>query len=89
MASYRLLIKPSAVKEIESSPEKDRLRIITKIQALSFDPRPPGFEKLSGHDDKDRVRQRAYRIVCSVSDVELVVSVVKVGHRREVYRKGI
>lgn len=88
MASYRLLIKPSAAKEIEASPKKDRLRIIKGIQALSSDPRPSGCEKLSGYDDKYRVRQGAYRIVYSVSDVELVVCVVKVGHRREVYRKG-
>ena len=88
MANYRLLIKPSASKEIEGSPKKDRLGIIKRIQALSSDPRPPGCEKLSGHDDKYRVRQGAYRIVYSVSDIELVVCVVKVGHRREVYRKG-
>jgi mRNA interferase RelE/StbE len=89
VASYRLLIKPSAAKEIEASPKKDRLRIIKRIQSLSSDPRPPGCEKLSGHEDKYRVRQGAYRIVYSVSDIERVVCVVKVGHRREVYRKGI
>lgn len=88
MASYRLLIKPSAAKEIEASPKKDRLRIIKKIQALSSDSRPPGCEKLSGHDDKYRVRQGAYRIVYSIADIELIVCVVKVDHRREVYRKG-
>jgi len=87
--NYRLLIKTSAAKEIESSPKKDRHRIIKRIQSLSSDPRPPGREKLSGHDDKYRVRQGAYRIVYSISDFELVVCVVKVGHRREVYRQGI
>ncbi len=89
MASFRLLIKPSATKEIEAAPKKDRLRIIRRIQDLSADPRPPGCEKLSGHDDKYRVRHGAYRIVYSVSDTELVVCVVKVGHRQEVYRQGI
>lgn len=86
MASYKLLIKPSAAKEIESAPKKDRLRIIKRIRDLSSDPRPPGCEKLSGHDDKYRVRQGTYRIVYSVSDVSLVICVVKVGHRKEVYR---
>jgi mRNA interferase RelE/StbE len=86
VASYKLLIKPSAAKEIESAPKKDRLRIIKRIQELSSDPRPPGCEKLSGHDDKYRVRQGTYRIVYSVSDASLVVCVVKVGHRKEVYR---
>lgn len=88
MASYRLLIKPSAAKEIEASPRKDRLRIIKRIQELANNPRPPGCEKLSGDYDKYRVRQGAYRIVYAISDVDLTVCVVKVGHRREVYRKG-
>ena len=86
MASYNILIKPSAAKEIEFAPKKDRLRIIKRIQDLSSDPRPPGCEKLSGYDDKYRVRQGTYRIVYSVSDASLVVCVVKVGHRKEIYR---
>ena len=86
MASYRLLIKPSAVKEIESAPKKNRLRIVKRIQDLSSDPRPPGCEKLSGHDDKYRVRQGMYRIIYTISEVDLEICIVKVGHRKEVYR---
>ena len=86
MASYKILIKPSAAQEIEAAPKKDRLRIVKRIQGLSYDPRPTGCEKLSGKD-KYRVRQGRYRIVYSISDVELTVVVVKVGHRREVYRQ--
>jgi mRNA interferase RelE/StbE len=86
VARYKLLIKPSAAKEIESAPKKDRLRIIKRIQELSSGPRPPGCEKLSGHDDKYRVRQGTYRIVYTISDVGLVICIVKVGHRKEVYR---
>ena len=86
MASYRLLIKPSAAREIESAPKKDRLRIIKRIQDLSSDPRPPGCEKLSGHGDKYRVRQGTYRIVYTISDGGLVICIVKGGHRKEVYR---
>jgi mRNA interferase RelE/StbE len=86
VASYRLLIKPSAAKEIESAPKKDRLRIIKRIQNLSSDPRLPDCEKLSGHDDKYRVRQGTYRIVYTISDVGLVICIVKVGHRKEVCR---
>ena len=88
MASYRLSIKPSAAKEIEALPKNDRLRVIKRIKGLPENPRPPGCEKLSGHD-KYRVRQGEYRIVYSVSDEELIVLVVKVAHRREVYRGGI
>jgi mRNA interferase RelE/StbE len=86
VASYKLLIKPSAAKEIESAPKKDRLHIIRRIQDLSSDLRPPGCEKLSGHDDKYRVRQGTYRIVYTISDLSFVVCIVKVGHRKEDYR---
>jgi mRNA interferase RelE/StbE len=85
VASYRLSIKPSAAKEIEALPKNDRVRVIKRIKSLAENPRPPGSEKLSGND-KYRVRQGQYRIVYSVSDQELIVLVVKVAHRREVYR---
>lgn len=84
MARYSILIKPSAVKDIENIHKKDRLRIIQRIQGLADDPRPHGCEKLAGAD-RYRVRQGVYRIVYSVSDKELHIIVVKVGHRREVY----
>jgi len=85
VASYRLLIKPSAVKEIEALPKTDRRRVVAKIESLAGNPRPPGCEKLSGHDQY-RVRQGSYRILYSIEDRNLVVIVVRVGHRREVYR---
>ena len=85
MASYRLLIKPSVGKEIEALPKQDRRRIVAKITSLSRDPRPPGSEKLSGHD-RYRLRQGNYRILYEIQDLDLIVVVVKVGHRRDVYR---
>ena len=85
MGSYKILIKPSAVKEIEAIPQRDRQRIVARIQGLSTNPRPPGSEKLSGQD-KVRLRQGAYRILYSVNDDEPSLLIVKVGHRREVYR---
>ena len=85
MASYRLLIKPSAGKEIEALPKQDRRRIVAKITSLSDDPRPPGCEKLSGHDQY-RMRQGNYRILYEIHDLDLVVLIVKVGHRCDVYR---
>ena len=85
MGSYKILIKPSAVKEIEAVPQRDRQRLVARIQGLSSDPRPPGSEKLSGQD-KFRLRQGVYRIVYSVSDDQSSVLIVKVGHRKEVYR---
>ena len=85
MAAYRLLIKPSAVKELEGIPRRDRQRIVNRIQGLSATPRPAGCEKLSGQD-RYRVRQGPYRVVYAVDDQARTVLVVKVGHRREVYR---
>jgi len=74
------------VKEIESIDSKpDRMRIVDRIAKLADDPRPEGCEKLSGQE-KYRIRQGRYRIVYSIEDRELVVFVVKVGHRKDVYR---
>ncbi len=87
MASYSLRIKDSAAKEIERiEPKKIRRLIVARIQRLATDPRPPGCEKLAGAGDRYRVRQGAYRIVYEVRDLELVVVLVKVGHRSRVYK---
>jgi len=85
VAGYKLLIKPSAAKELEALPKKDRQRIVTKIHGLSVEPRPPGCEKLSSHD-LYRVRQGNYRILYTVHDADLLVVIITIGHRREVYR---
>jgi mRNA interferase RelE/StbE len=83
---YSILIKPSAVKEIESiSSKRDRQGIVSLIEKLADNPRPAGCEKLSGQE-KYRVRKGRYRIVYSVEDKELIVFVVKVGDRKDVYR---
>lgn len=87
MAGYRLLIKPSAAKEIEGlGQKKDRQRIVNRIAALASEPRPAGCEKLGGVEGRYRVRQGQFRIVYALDDASRTVEVVKVGHRREVYR---
>ena len=87
MARYRVLIKQSAAKELEALPNKKaRQRVVARIRALADEPRPGGCEKLSGHHDRYRVRQGIYRVVYSISDKEMLVFVVKVGHRKDVYR---
>ena len=72
MANYRLLIKPSAAKELEALPAKDRKRISAKLPRLASEPRPPGTEKLSGQE-KYRLRQSDYRVAYSVDDNESAV----------------
>ena len=76
----------SAAKELESVPTKDRQRIVSKIGALAKNPRPAGAEKLSG-EDKYRVRQGDHRVLYEILDADLLVTIVRIGNRREVYRR--
>ena len=86
MGKYKVLVKPSAVKELENIPrKKDRQRIVERISTLADDPRPHGSQKLSGND-RFRLRQGSYRIIYSIEDDALIVYVIKVGHRKDVYR---
>ena len=87
MASYRVLIKPSAAKEIEAVDQKrDRKRIVARILALENEPRPIGCEKLAGQNDRYRIRIGRYRVVYSIADDELVVLIVQVADRKDIYR---
>ena len=85
MAVFSIFFRESVRKDLESLAKNDLRRIMERIGGLAEDPRPAGCEKLSGQD-KYRIRQGNYRIVYSIQDTELTVWVVKVGHRREVYR---
>ncbi len=86
MARYKLRIKKSAIKEIEAIGTKaDRLRIVKRIKSLADDPRPRGSQKLSGSDHY-RIRQGRYRILYSIKDKDLLVYVIRVADRKDVYR---
>ena len=85
MARYEIRFKPSVAKDLRGIPRSDVQRILGRIDGLSTDPRPPGVEKLSAQD-RYRVRQGFYRILYAVDDADLFVEVVKIGHRRDVYR---
>ncbi|MBN1318906.1 MAG: type II toxin-antitoxin system RelE/ParE family toxin [Anaerolineales bacterium] len=85
MASYRIVFKQSVAKDLRSIPPKDVQRILKRIDSLADDPRPVGAEKLSG-DDKYRIRQGNYRILYMIEDDIVTITIVKVGHRRDVYR---
>lgn len=83
---YRIEIKRAAADAIERLPTKaDRQRVVDRIAGLADDPRPPGASKLTARDSY-RVRQGRYRIVYQIEDDRLIVTVVSVGHRRDVYR---
>ena len=85
MEKYRIEIKKSAVKEIESLPRQEIKAILERISALADNPRPHDSKKLS-HENKYRIRSGNYRIVYNIEDQILFVYVVKVGHRKDVYR---
>ena len=85
MAAYKIYFKKSVEKDLKVIPKKDLVKILERIEALAEDPRPPGCEKLSGQQ-KYRLRQGRYRILYSVQDDELTIWVVKVGHRKDIYR---
>jgi mRNA interferase RelE/StbE len=85
MARYEIAFRKSVAKDLRAFPKSDVRRVMQRIRALADDPRPPGCEKLSGLEQY-RVRQGVYRIVYEIADKRLRVVVVRVGHRREVYR---
>jgi mRNA interferase RelE/StbE len=85
MARYRLVFRKSVARDLRAIPNRDVARILKCFDALSEDPRAPGCEKLSGRE-RYRIRRGVYRIVYEIADDALIIVVVKVGHRSEVYR---
>jgi mRNA interferase RelE/StbE len=86
MENYKVFLRKSAADELGRIPKKDLLRIVERIRALERDPRPGGCEKLSALE-RYRIRQGDYRIVYAIDDDERVVDIVKIGQRREVYKR--
>ena len=86
MARYRVEISATAERQVRKLPRADQIRVIRVIQALATDPRPPGCRKLSGHDDVFRVRVGRYRVLYAIEGRRLVIIVLKVGDRKDVYR---
>lgn len=85
MARYEIVLRKSVRKDLEPIPKRDVQRIIADIAELAINPRPPQSRKLSGAE-KYRLRCGAYRVLYEIQNAVLIVCVVKVGHRREVYR---
>lgn len=85
MAKYEIVLRKSVRKDLEPIPKRDVQRILADVAELANDPRPPQSRKLSG-SEKYRLRCGAYRVLYEIKDAVLIVCVVKVGHRREVYR---
>ena len=86
MASYRVELVRSAAKDLRGIDRKWIPRIVTAIEALESDPRPAGCKKLVGSDHTYRVRIGDYRVVYDIHDATLIILVVRIRHRRDVYR---
>ena len=84
--SYSILLLPSARKSLATLPKADQARVDRHIIALAENPRPPGCVKLSGLSDLWRIRVGDYRVVYQIQDRKLIVVVVTIAHRRDVYR---
>lgn len=86
MSRYRVEVARRALKALAALPRRDQQRIRAAIDLLADDPRPPGCTKLTGEHHIYRVQTGDYRIVYDVFDYRLVIQVVRIGHRRDVYR---
>jgi mRNA interferase RelE/StbE len=87
MVVYKVHFKASVEKDFITIPKKDLRKILKRIEGLAENPRPWGCEKLTGRE-RYRLRQGRYRIVYSIQDDELTVWVVRVGHRKDIYREA-
>lgn len=86
MANYRIEISATAEKQIRKLRGADQLRVLCAIRDLAREPHPQGARKLQGYDDVFRIRVGTYRILYGVESRRLLVIVLKVGHRKDVYR---
>lgn len=87
MAAYRVVVLPTAARELAKLPRPVVRRVVAAIDVLAGQPRPPGARKLAGRGSEQwRIRVGDYRVLYEVRDAELVIVIVKAGHRREVYR---
>ena len=86
MATYAVTILPSALGQLAELPRRDQKKIKERIDQWAGDPRPPGVKQLQGESDLFRLRSGYYRIIYSIEDVRLMVLVIRIGHRREIYR---
>jgi mRNA interferase RelE/StbE len=85
MASYRIEWKRSAAKELKSLPRDVVLRIVTTVEQLAAHPFPSGVKKLVGAENTYRIREGSYRVVFAVIASSLVIEIIRVGHRKDVY----
>ena len=83
---YTVDFRPSARKNLAKLPRRDQLRIVSAAEALRQEPRPSGAKKLVAEENLWRIRVGSYRVIYKIEDNKLLILVVKIGHRKDVYR---
>ncbi len=86
MKKYEILWKKSAVKEINTIPKDTAIKILELIDKLADEPRPSNCIKLTGLSNYYRIRIGNHRIIYSIQDSILIIEIIKIGHRKDVYR---
>ena len=86
MASYRIEVSATAEKQLGKLRQADRIRILRAVKGLAREPRPQGCRKLQGYDDVFRIRVGKFRVLYSIDGRRIIVTVLKVAHRKDVYR---
>ena len=89
MADYAVEVSATAERQLRKLAKTDQRQIIRAMRQLAIDPRPRGARKLRGYDDIFRIRRGRYRIIYSIENERLVIIILKVGHRKDVYRGGV
>jgi len=85
---YSIVFAPAALRQLRKLPTRDQRRIVQEIESLADDPRPPGVKKLVGEDNLWRIRVGDYRVVYEIKNAKLLVLVLRIAHRKDIYRKG-
>jgi len=86
MANYKIEVSATAEKQLRKLEQADQVGILRAVQDLARDPRPSGCRKLQGYDDVFRIRVGKFRILYSIDGMRIIVTVLKVAHRKDVYR---
>ena len=86
MAKYKIVVSATAERQLKKIRREDTIRILRSISLLADEPRPCGCRKLSGYDDIYRIRIGNYRVIYEIDGKRIIIIILKIGHRREVYR---
>ncbi|MDB4324716.1 type II toxin-antitoxin system RelE/ParE family toxin [bacterium] len=86
MANFRIEVSATAEKQLRKLPRDDQIRVLQAIRSLAAEPTPPGSRKIRGHDDVFRIRVGTYRVLYCIQGRRLLIIILKIGNRRDVYR---